>query len=951
MPKKNGKIHLVHNLQPLNRVTIRDSAVPPYTEQIAESFGGRACYATLDLFVAFDQRRLDVRSRDLTTFSSPLGTFRLTAIPMGWTNSFQIMQGDVTFALKDEIPEYTIPYADDVPIRGPATRYIKEDGTYETIEGNEGIRRFVWEHMEVVHRILHRMGVVGGTFSGKKLVLCSETAVILGHLCNAEGRVPDTERVQRIRDWPLCKSVTEVRAFLGTLGWVRHFVRDFALVSRPLVETTRKGVVFRFGEAQERAMEELKETLANSPALRAIDYESDREVILAVDSSVIGVGYILLQVGEDGKRYPNRFGSIAWNEREKNYSQAKLELYGLMRALKAVRLYIVGVGNLTVEVDAKYIKGMLNNPDVQPNATINRWIATILLFHFKLVHVPAAKHTGADGLSRRPRAPEDEDEEEDVEDWIDRVNGFAMWELWRKEPEVGREVFAVEVDEGSVEEEVEEADSGGEAEREEEDSTEDGGRRVGVGDFEEVEEIPRTENAIQRDGRLMDIQKFLEEQVFPPEMEYREQRQLIRSARRFMARDGELWRKKGNGQHQKVPRNDRRLRLLRIAHDQMGHRGVFATLARLQDRFWWPKMEEDVKWFVRTCHECQLRQMRQFVTPPVVAKPATLFAAVYIDTMHMPKAKGFSYIVQARCSLTGYAEYQALRRETGVTIADFIRKNILFRWGIPRRIVTDNSGAYLMAGRELSEVGFEHVTISAYNSKANGIVERRHRDIREALVKTANAEGVTWVDVLPEVFWADRTTVQKSTGFSPFYLVHGVEPLLPFDISEVTYLTPEVSGLMETSELLVRRARALRGREARLEEARGRVWRSRLESVRQFLKTHGRSVKDFDFERGDLVLYRNTRVEKEASRKSKPRYLGPMVVVRRTKGGAYVLAELDGTVSFTRFAAFRIIPYFPRTNIVIPDIIDDRLPTISDDVEHRMMTPEIEADNSEEDSS
>ena len=116
VPKKNGQIRLVHNLQPLNRVTIRDSATPPFTEQLAESFGGRACYATLDLFVAFDQRQLDVRSRDLTTFSSPLGTYRLTAIPMGWTNSFQIMQGDVTFALKDEIPEYTIPYADDVPI-------------------------------------------------------------------------------------------------------------------------------------------------------------------------------------------------------------------------------------------------------------------------------------------------------------------------------------------------------------------------------------------------------------------------------------------------------------------------------------------------------------------------------------------------------------------------------------------------------------------------------------------------------------------------------------------------------------------------------------------------------------------------------------------------------------------------------------------------------------------
>ena len=70
-----------------------------------------------------------------------------------------------------------------------------------------------------------------------------------------------------------------------------------------------------------------------------------------------------------------------------------------MRALKAVKLYVVVVTNFTVEVDAKYIKGMLNNPDIQPNATINRWIATILLFHFKLVHVPAAKHAGPDGLS------------------------------------------------------------------------------------------------------------------------------------------------------------------------------------------------------------------------------------------------------------------------------------------------------------------------------------------------------------------------------------------------------------------------------------------------------------------------------------------------------------------------------------------------------------------------
>jgi hypothetical protein len=43
-------------------------------------------------------------------------------------------------------------------------------------------------------------------------------------------------------------------------------------------------------------------------------------------------------------------------------------------------MYLVGIKNLLVQVDAKYIKGMLNNPDIQPNATINRWIAAILRF-------------------------------------------------------------------------------------------------------------------------------------------------------------------------------------------------------------------------------------------------------------------------------------------------------------------------------------------------------------------------------------------------------------------------------------------------------------------------------------------------------------------------------------------------------------------------------------------
>ena len=87
--------------------------------------------------------------------------------------------------------------------------------------------------------------------------------------------------------------------------------------------------------------------------------------------------------------------------------------------LQALKYLLIGIRNLVIEVDAMYIKGMLKNPDISPSASVNRWILSILMFHFTLVHVPGIHHR-PDGLSRRPPQPGDEDEpEDDFEDWID----------------------------------------------------------------------------------------------------------------------------------------------------------------------------------------------------------------------------------------------------------------------------------------------------------------------------------------------------------------------------------------------------------------------------------------------------------------------------------------------------------------------------------------------------
>ena len=284
--------------------------------------------------------------------------------------------------------------------------------------------------------------------------------------------------------------------------------------------------------------------------------------------------------------------------------------------------------------------------------------------------------------------------------------------------------------------------------------------------------------------------------------------------------------------------------------------------------------------------------------------------------MFMPHAGGYRYIVQARCSLTAWPEWRALRVETGRTIGAFIFEEILCRWGAVEEIVTDNSTAYVAALDWLADrYGIRHIRISAYNSQANGIVEHQHRTIRDTILKACEGDYSRWPAFAPFAFWADRATTRKSTGFSPYYMVHGVEPILPFDLAMATFLVPDLTTPLSTEDLLIARARQLQKRPADLAAIHDRILASRLTSTRQFEKQHANTIRDFNFAPGALVLVCSTGSNLD---KTRPRYYGPMVVLRRTRHGAYRLSKLDGAISRLRYAAFRLIPYHACSRSFIP---------------------------------
>jgi len=274
-------------------------------------------------------------------------------------------------------------------------------------------------------------------------------------------------------------------------------------------------------------------------------------------------------------------------------------------------------------------------------------------------------------------------------------------------------------------------------------------------------EILCSEQAHMQDALLTSIECFLITCKRPLDLTDEEFETFIRQAACFFVLEDKLWRREAHGKHQFILPPSKRYRVLEEAHDNLGHKGIYM----ISLHFWWPHIIEDIKWYVKTCHECQVRQTCKLHIPPTVPIPGGLFQKAHIDTMKIPKAGGFEYLIQAHCMLTSYLEWRILHKENTHTLCTFIFEELLCRWGPITEIIMDNAPMYKVAVDELAhKYGIHPIHVSPYNSQANGIVERRHRDVCKAIIKTCEGDEMRWNQVVHSVFWAERVTIQKAMG-------------------------------------------------------------------------------------------------------------------------------------------------------------------------------------------
>ncbi|XP_065033909.1 uncharacterized protein LOC135666271 [Musa acuminata AAA Group] len=273
----------------------------------------------------------------------------------------------------------------------------------------------------------------------------------------------------------------------------------------------------------------------------------------------------------------------------------------------------------------------------------------------------------------------------------------------------------------------------------------------------------------------------------------------------------------------------------------------------LRQGYYWPTMRQDAKALVRRCSSCQEHAR-------TTRRPAVL-----------------------------WVEAEPLATITESQVKRFVWRNLITRFGLPQSIVADNGPQF--AGRKFQEFCAKHKIQLRFSSvaypQANGLAEVTNRAIVDGLKRRVSATRSAWIDELPSVLWALRTTPKTPTGESPYSLTFGTEAVLP---PEVAVPTPRTADYSEEAS-----GEGLRSNLDLLEERRADAHQKALSYKRAVARVYNRNVRPRSIKLEDLVL-RKIEVSHPTQVRGKlaPKWEGPYRVIGVSRPGTFRLATMDG---------------------------------------------------------
>ena len=314
--------------------------------------------------------------------------------------------------------------------------------------------------------------------------------------------------------------------------------------------------------------------------------------------------------------------------------------------------------------------------------------------------------------------------------------------------------------------------------------------------------------------------------------------------------------------------------------------------------YYWPGIMAVCLQVARSCHNCQVHgdfKHRPPVPlhPTIPSWPFDAWGIDVIGPIDPPSSRGHRFILATTDYFSKWAEVVLLREVKSDNVINFLERNIIYRFGIPHRITSDNGKAFksnkMYRFMEKYKIKWNYST--GYYPQANGAIEAFNKTLGKILKKTVTRNQRDWHDRLFESLWAYHVTVRTPTQATPFSLVYGSEAVLPLEV-QLPSLRVAIQDEITQDEQVQLRFQELDA----LEEGRLHALQN-LELYRQnMVRAYDKLVKQRVFRKGELVLVlrRPIVVTHKTKGKFEPKWEGPYVIEQVYDGGAYQLVDSQG---------------------------------------------------------
>ena len=277
--KKDGSLRFCVDFRQLNAATVKDAHPLPRIDDLLDALHGDHWFSTLDLKSGYWQIPIMERDKEKTAFRTSSGQqYEFNQVPFGLCNAPTTFSRLMNRVLSGLHWETCLFYLDDI---------IVFSSTWE-------------EHLARLRQVFERLRHADLKLGAEKCTFTAKEVSYLGHRVTEEGFLPDSALLAPIREISPPKTATEVRSFLGLVGYYRLYVKNFAATAGPLHALTRKDAVFHWSADCQEAFDRLKTLLTTSPITAFPDFSQPFR--LYKDASTAGIGAILAQVHEGKKR-------------------------------------------------------------------------------------------------------------------------------------------------------------------------------------------------------------------------------------------------------------------------------------------------------------------------------------------------------------------------------------------------------------------------------------------------------------------------------------------------------------------------------------------------------------------------------------------------------------------------------------------------------------------------